>query len=244
MRFRIALTLIGVLAAAPADAQTALPTPAPGLPVRTMNTYTVRSTIATPFMQIVVQGHATLRVPAEGVRIDAYVSGVADGADREAVLTRLRGGGLETPQILSPSNFGLNNQPSIVRALLRRPTQQRLEALGRLTAAILAEHPNLKLQNANLTPFIDDCQSYESKLRHQAIDDARRRAADIAQAASVTLGSVTSVNELGSVCAAATPGAPFFNGGGGALESEPTVSLSMNESVTFALVPSVPMQAR
>ena len=195
-------------------------------------------------MQIVVQGHATLRVPADGVRIEAYVNGLADGADRDAILARLRGGGLETPQILSPTSIGFNNPASVVRALLRHPTSARLEALGRLTVAILAEHPTLKLQNANFTPFIDDCQSYESKLRHQSIDDARRRAADIAQAAFVTLGSVTSVNELGSPCGAATPGAPFYNGGGGALESEPAVSLTMNESVTFALVPSAPTQAR
>ena len=208
------------------------------MPVPTSpGTYLRQTSTILPVLQIMVQGRGTLRVPADGVRIEAFVNGVSDSADEDAIVARLRAGGLESPEILSPAYFGNQNQQTIVRAFLRRPTPQRINSLGKLAAAILAEHPGLKLQNGNLTPFLDDCAGPESKVRRAAIDDARRRALEIAQASSVTLGQITSVNEVSTAfCPSVSPGYPSFgNGSGVAIEREPAVYFTMNESVSFSI---------
>jgi hypothetical protein len=222
MRFLISFVSC-VLAATDAASAQPVPTTMP-VPERSLGTYVRQTSTILPVLQITVQGRATLRVPADGVRIEAFVNGVSDNTDEAAIVARLRAGGLESPEVPSSSYFGNQNQQTIVRAFLRRPTPQRINALGKLAASILAEHPGLKLQNGNLTPFLDDCAGPESKVRRAAIDDARRRALEIAQASSVTLGQLTSVNDPS-----------FGNGGGGAIEREPAVYFTMNESVSFSI---------
>jgi len=232
MRFVVSFvsSVLAVTVAASAQpVPTAMPLPtSPGTYVRPTSTIL-------PVLQITVQGRATLRVPADGVRIEAFVNGFSDSTDEAAIVSRLRAGGLESPEVLSPSYFGNQNQQTIVRAFLRRPTPQRLNSIGKLAASILAEHPSLKLQNGNLTPFLDDCAGPESKVRRAAIDDARRRALEIAQASSVTLGQITSVNEVSTAfCPTVSPGYPSF-GNGGAIEREPAVYFTMSESVSFSI---------
>ncbi len=239
MRFLVSVVACVVVMSASASAQPVpmtsapLPAPSPGMYVRQTSTIL-------PLLQITVQGRSVLRVPADGVRVEAFVNGISDAADEDTIVARLRAGGLESPQILTPSYFGNQNSPTIVRALLRRPTPQRIDALAKLAASILAERPGLKLQNGNLVPFLDDCNGAESKLRRAAIDDARRRALEIAQAASVTLGQITSVNELTPpFCPTGSPVSNTFGGGGGGvggIEREPAVYLNMSESVTFSIL--------
>jgi len=224
MRFWLMLPVLCFALAAPASAQ-ATSTQLP--PIRA-----AVSTIG----NINVQGRATLRVPADGIRIEATIAGGLDQAESDAVLARLKSGGLESPQSIASAYIG-NGNTTTVRAILRRPTPERLESVMKLTVAILAEHPTLRLQNATLTPFLDDCAPVESKVRRAAFEDARKRATDIAQAAGVGLSSVINLSELGgSSCTSLADLSARMGGGNPGLEREPAVYVTISEAVSFLIV--------
>lgn len=186
---------------------------------------------------ITVTGRATIRVPADGLRIQAYIIGDINKNVEDAIVARLRSGGLESAQVLPPAFFSNpNNNPTIVRAVLRHATPQRIDALAKLAAGILAEQPGLRLQNGSLSPFVDDCSASDSKTRHAALDNAHRRALDVAQAVGVTLGPVIGVNDLGGSTCFSDSELPFGNGAGNNLETEPAVYVSMTVNVTYAIV--------
>ena len=233
MRFYSGLLVALLLTIQPVVAQD-VPVRGPALPPQTA---APRGAVPGGVGGIAVTGRATIRVPADGLRIQAYVFGDVNKNVEDAIVARLRRGGLESAQVLPPAFFSNpNNNPTIVRAVLRHATPEKVDALVKLAASILAEQPGLRLQNGSLSPFLDDCSASDSKTRHAALDDAHRRALDVAQAVGVTLGPVIGVNDLGGSTCAAFSELQFGNGGGNGLETEPAVYVSTTVNVTYAIV--------
>jgi uncharacterized protein YggE len=196
----------------------------------------VRSPGFGPAGGIAVIGRASERVRADGLRIEATVQGDADPAERESILARLRGGGIESPQLLITPYVTQSGSQTIVRGILRHANEAKLADLAKLAGGIFADHSKLRLQSASLIPFLDDCSAVDARVRAAALDDARKRAASIAKSAGVTLGGVAAVTESGSTCVAGSDLARFGQGAGGfPLELEPAVYVTISENVTFAI---------
>jgi uncharacterized protein YggE len=188
---------------------------------------------------IAVAGRATVRVPADGVRFEAGVSGALSDADEDAILDALRAGGVDSPQIVDP-NFVSANSPTTVRGSIRHPSRDRVLELGKLAASLLAAHPTLRLVSTYVAPFVDDCAKVEDEARRQALDDARRRAASIAAIEGVKLGAVSNVSELSDRNCGPDYGRLAGQAPGNGIEREPAVYITMTEDVTYSIAPTGP----
>jgi uncharacterized protein YggE len=183
---------------------------------------------------ITVAGRATVRVPADGIRFDANVSGNLSDADEDSILAALRAGGIDSPQIVF-SNVLSANGFAYVRGSLRHPTRDRVDAFGKLAASILAAHPGLRMQNIVAVPYLDDCAKAEEQARRQALDDARRRASAIAAIEGLTVGNLVSVTEIPAQACLPSEGRLVSQISQNGIERDPAVYVNMTENVTFAI---------
>jgi hypothetical protein len=242
--------LAALLAADPASAQTA------------------RSLNAPADHTIVVTGRGVVRIPADRMRIDIRFfnrgivpvrqAGAASGATPAPIITAadfdaagktiadvLRMHGVPDARWMLPVLGALSPQgasPSIV-GTIAKPTRERVEAIMR--DALVAMPDSLAWMATNVqiqtTLGVDDCGPAEARAQQAAIADARVRAASIAQAAGVRLGSIVAVNELGSSlggCRTKPDDLGILSAGGfNAGQAEPVldVPIIVSATVTFAI---------
>jgi uncharacterized protein len=227
----LAAAFAGVLLAAPALAQTALPA------------------------AISVTGEATVSVPPDQAEIDGGVTSEAKTA-REAseannaamakVLSALKGAGiaekdLQTSRLsLQPQNAPNRTGPAAIvsyrasnRVTIRlRDVSKVAGVIDTLVGAGANELGGINFMVSNASKLLDEA-------REQAIADARRKAEIYAKAAGVTLGAPLSISEEGS------PGPmPFRKMAGGMAAAAPVAqgeeTLAVTVSVSWAIKPTGP----
>jgi len=183
---------------------------------------------------ISVVGRATVRAAADSLRFEATISGNLPDAEEDSILAALRAGNVDSVQILY-ANVLSASTTDVVRGSLRHPTRERVEALAKLAASILAAHPNVRMQAGYVTAFVDNCPKVEEEARRQALDDARRDASAIAAIEGVRLGNISSITEVPSPACLPTESRIPFTGYQGPIEREPAVYVSVTEDVTFSI---------
>jgi uncharacterized protein YggE len=199
---------------------------------------------------ITVNGTGTVRRPADAVRytiVLAIRSGSATGASvfssADALVAALKRNGSADAAVADPLNAMVNQQSVVtVRGTIRKPT---VEGVRALIAAVTASLPpdGVPIQQISYVNLLDDCTEPERTAEAAALADARARAAGIAAAAHVTLGSVTSVTEgFGQAPGCPTrPDATFpatgFNPGSASADAF-SVTLTVPLTVSFAIGPA------
>lgn len=190
---------------------------------------------------ISVQGRGSARFPVKTVTFVAFTRGNADEA---AVLSAMRAAGIDDPTIGVPGSQINNGGQMMVRGTIRDVTRAKLDRIARAASAYVLAHPGATVDNVNFSAAAEDCAQYEQTARTAAFADARRRAEAIAALAGVTLEGVAAVSEIGG-CPLPVESAvqPFAQGAVPFDLSTLTATISVNESITFAITPA-PAPAR
>ena len=155
-----------------------------------------------PIDSMGVTGRGAVRVLADGVTLTAYLDGGMPGkanAQRTASIRRmLLAAKLTDLRLIVPLTFSSleTAEPDLMKTTLRNPTAQRMAATGRALASISAREPNFKLVYGGTTVFLNDCFRAESMARRVAIEDAHRRALELARTENVELGPLIQISDM------------------------------------------------
>jgi uncharacterized protein YggE len=149
-----------------------------------------------------VQGHATVRRPADIARFTIVVgdrqspTGGLSGAD--ALAAALKRAGVDDAAVSTPLNNFINVQSfATVVGTLRKPTPAGVRALVTAVQSALPAG-TVAIQNVSFALGLDDCTDAETIAEQVALDDARTHAQRLANAAHVELGPVVTINAIGS----------------------------------------------
>ena len=191
---------------------------------------------------ISVQGRGTVRFPVKNVTFFASTRGNADEA---AVLGAMRAAGIDDP-LIGPVGSQINNSgQSMVRGTIRDVTRAKLDRIAHAAVAYVIAHPGTNVDNVNFSATADDCAQYEQAARTAAIADARRKAQAIAALADVALDGIAAVSENGGCPLAGEATVQPYGQGGLPFDlSTLNASISVNETVTFAITAAPPPARR
>lgn len=134
---------------------------------------------------------------------DGGVSGPIDGAALEPLLTALEDAGIARDAVevvvnpIPPAPYG--GPYSAVARLEFTIQQPELSAINELMSTVsqTAAEAGLSLIQAGTSYQVDDCQSLEDEAQQAAIDDARQRAARLAEQLGVTTGETLLASDFG-----------------------------------------------
>ena len=153
-----------------------------------------------PVAGISVQGHGTVRRPADLARFTVVVgnrqnpAGGLGGAD--ALVAALKRAGIADAAVGSPGgNVASAQSFATVTGSVRKPTPASVSAL----VATVQADPGASavvIQNINFALALDDCSDAQAVADQAALDDARAHAQRLATAAHVQLGAVVGITEF------------------------------------------------
>lgn len=190
---------------------------------------------------IVVQGRGAVRYAVKTVTFAAQVRGYADEA---AALAAMRAAGIDDAVIGPPGSQISNGTQSMLRGTVRDVTRAKLERIALAGADFMRTHPGITMDGVNVFPATEGCSVHEQAAREAAFADARRKAQAIAALAGLTLDGIAAVNEVGGCPNAGDP--PTFGyGPSGPFDlATLTASISVTESITFAVSAEPPAARR
>ncbi len=220
MKMRLAILLLALVPLAGA-AQPVPDSPPVGLPIG--------RGAPPPPAGITVFATAQQRVAVRQVQFIAYAHGNLDEA---GALAAMRAAGIDDPSVGSPGPILAPGNRALLRGTIRNASRAKLETIAAAVGSYVRDHPAVGVDSVQFFAPLVGCPELEAPVRARALAEARRRAEAIAAAAGVALDGVSAVAESG--------GCPAVGENVSGPQVDPTTlttSLSVAETVTFAIVP-------
>jgi uncharacterized protein YggE len=211
--------------------------PPPAAPLRTA-----------PLPGITVVGRATERVPADFLRFDVQLTAPQTGGNLDevgkSVADTLRKNGIPDAVWLLPiTGYIGSSTPGSVVGSVAKPTREGVEALARRIAQALPDSMPAGVRSVQILAslVVENCRPLEARAQQDVVADARQRAQEIATAAGLTLGAITSVSEAQAspLSACHSKSDPIMPGARDLTAVGPLdVTIGVTATVTFSVRPS------
>ncbi len=182
---------------------------------------------------ITVGGRGVARIAVKTVQFVAFVRGNPDEA---GALAAMRAAGIEDAAVGPIGAQVSNGNQTLLRGIVRDVSRAKLDRINEAAAAYVRAHPGASVDNVNFSARVDDCSGPEQTARTAAFAEVRRKAQAIAALAGVALDGIAAVNETGG-CPVSQDN-PFVNAGLPLELATLTATVSVSETVTFAVSPA------
>lgn len=165
-----------------------------------------------------------------------------DSATLQPLIDAMVRAGADRNSIQLPIGFAgpaFRSKVATVSGDVPNPTTEQMQSGIQTVGAAIAAVPNATLQSVEITLHAEHCENMQTQARDTALSFARTKAASVAKALGVRLGSVLSVTAVDSMLQSGTCSSSYTVTPYGSDPPQPSdylkITVTSNVSITYAI---------